>query len=333
LIRRVLVAMSGGVDSAVAALLLREQGDNVAGLTLKLHLGESEASERAAAIAEKLRIPHQVLDLRAAFSSQIIEPFCREYALGRTPNPCVRCNRLIKFGALLEFARQAGYDYLATGHYARAESSPSGFHLWRGTDKTKDQSYFLYSLGQAELKNILFPLGTYQKAGVKSMAVKMGISVFTGKESQNICFLQEDGYVQLITALYKVTPGDILDTRGRTLGHHKGLPYYTIGQRQGLKIASARPLYVLKLDAPRNSIIVGPREELYRQDITAAELSWVAGPSPISWEGVTAKVRYRSPEVAVTVKILDNVARIGFAQPNGGSPRGNQSFSSGMKRY
>jgi tRNA-uridine 2-sulfurtransferase len=318
LTRRVLVAMSGGVDSAVTAALLSKQGDDVTGLSLKLHPGESETSARAAAIADKLRIPHQVLDLQAAFSSQIIEPFCREYALGRTPNPCVRCNRLIKFGALLEFARQEGYDYLATGHYARAEPAPSGFQLLRGTDKTKDQSYFLYLLGQTELKSVLFPLGAHQKTKIKRIATTMGISSFTGKESQDICFLPEGGYAPLIAARCKLEPGDIIDIRGRTLGRHSGLAYYTVGQRQGLRIASAEPLYVLKLDTQRNSIIVGTREELFHQDVAAGELSWVAGQAPINWEGVKAKVRYRSPEVAVTVKILDNVARIGFATPQWG---------------
>jgi tRNA-specific 2-thiouridylase len=170
LTRRVLVAMSGGVDSGVTAALLSEQGDKIAGLTLKLHPGEFEAGAKAAAIAEKLRIPHQVLDLQTEFISQIIEPFCREYTLGRTPNPCVRCNRLIKFGALLEYARHEGYDYLATGHYARVEHSPSGFQLWRGTDKTKDQSYFLYLLGQPELKGVLFPLGASRERKVKTFA-------------------------------------------------------------------------------------------------------------------------------------------------------------------
>ncbi len=313
---RVLVAMSGGVDSSVTAALLQRQGHQVEGITLNLQPGESSSAVYAAQVARALGIPHRILDVTTAFNENIIAYFREEYLAGRTPNPCVRCNRLIKFGALLDYARGQGFDYLATGHYARVACEEKFCRLLRGLDVTKDQSYFLYTLGQNQLQSVLFPLGELTKKEVRKIAAGFGIAEHVRPdESQDICFIPLGGHGLLVYGTEEPASGETTDESGRVLGRHKGLAFYTIGQRHGLGLSSPQPLYVLKLDAARNRVIVGPHGALYRSGLTAGDIVWTSGSPPDDLTGITAKVRYRSPEVAVNITILHNVVEVNFARP------------------
>ncbi len=315
---RVLVAMSGGVDSSLAAAMLQEQGYDVSGITHKLQPGDSSNAERAAQLAGHLKIPHHVLDLNNDFANSVITPFRQDYLAGRTPNPCVRCNYYIKFGALLEYALKNGFSFLATGHYARLEESPQGWRLFKGADKIKDQSYFLYMLNQRQLQHALFPLGKLTKSRVKEMAISRGLAgLVRPDESQDICFIPDGDYATFVYGNQKPQPGDIVDASGRVLGKHRGLAYYTTGQRKGLEISSSEPLYVISLDAVRNRVVVGPREALYRAELTAAGVNWICG-QPEDTAGITARVRYRSPEVATSLSLRHNTVHASFATPQWG---------------
>ena len=319
---RVLVAMSGGVDSSVAAALLLERGYHVQGLTMLLWrdplAGEGDAVERAKGVCAQLGIPHHTLDLREVFYRRVVEPFGQEYARGRTPNPCVRCNQQLKFALLLDHARELGGDYLATGHYARIARDAEGYHLLCGLDARKDQSYFLYGLDQERLGRLLLPLGTWRKEQVRAMARRRQLAVVDRSESQDLCFLGGRDYRAWMRERFPeaVRPGPILDRRGRRLGTHQGLPMYTIGQREGLGIAAPRPLYVLALDVARNALIVGHAEELGWDSLLAAEMSYVAGHPPAEGAAVEAKIRYRARRAPARVwPLADGRARIVFAKP------------------
>lgn len=314
--KRVVVAMSGGVDSSVTAGLLTEQGYEVSGITLELQLNHAEAIEHASSVAEHLGISHQALDLSQVFGQKIIEPFCREYAQGITPNPCVKCNRYIKFGVLLDLALASGADFLATGHYVRVKAENQGYRLLKGIDSQKDQSYFLYTLTQAQLGHVLFPLGERNKSEVRQEAKRLGIAhLVRQEESQDICFIPGGDYGEFIARYETPRPGNIVDGQGRVLGRHKGLAHYTVGQRQGLGLATDKRLYVQRLDAATNRVVVGDRDSLYSPGLVASELAWVSGVPPADWQGVTAKVRYKTPEVAVRVHFVDNRAEVRFAEP------------------
>ena len=245
---KVAVAMSGGVDSSVAAALLKKEAYEVIGLTMQLCDENERELQQSQTVAEKLEIPHFTADLRDDFTNLIINDFCREYRQGRTPNPCVRCNKHIKFGALMDRATELGADYLATGHYARIEREGETriFRLKKGVDKQKDQSYFLCRLDQEQLRHTLFPLGELTKQEVRKIASEMGLSVRDRPESQEICFIPENDYTRFLEEHDPefARPGPILDTEGHTIGEHTGLHRYTIGQRKGLGIAAAEPQYV-----------------------------------------------------------------------------------------
>jgi tRNA-specific 2-thiouridylase len=298
---RVAVAMSGGLDSSVAALLLQQQGHSVRGVTLRLW-DETPADPvgAAAAACAHLGIAHEVLDLRAEFRRRVVDYFVASYARGLTPNPCLRCNRDVKFGLLLEHVLGAGDDRLATGHYVRIEDRADGGHLLCGLDPAKDQSYFLYMLTQAHLARLSFPLGAWRKADVRALAARHGLPAAERAESQDVCFLPEGDYRRLVAAAVPeaVRPGPIYDLAGRELGRHRGLPYYTVGQRGGLGIAAPRPLYVARLDVTRNALVVGYREELARSSLAATEMTYVAGRPPAAGVDVTVKIRYRARPVA-----------------------------------
>jgi tRNA-specific 2-thiouridylase len=317
--KKVVAAMSGGVDSSLAADRLKEAGYDVTGVHLKLVStpGYPDNLSILEQTCKSLEIPLEVLDLTAEFQSSVIDYFCREYGRGRTPNPCPVCNKLIKFGRLRERAWEMRASYLATGHYARIEDTPAGCRLLKASDKTKDQSYFLYALGQAELKQVLLPLGTLSKEEVRSLATERGLPGSRRRESHDLCFIPGGDYRSFLAGHISAEPGNIVDTDGRVLGRHHGLANYTVGQRQGLGISSNERRYVLKLDAAANQLVVGRRAELGGRRLSAGELSWVSGEPPQSPDGITAKIRYQSPEAPVRLSFKTDNIEVEFeeAQP------------------
>jgi tRNA-specific 2-thiouridylase len=324
---KVVVAMSGGVDSTVAAALLKEEGNEVIGVTMQLWepAGKDDsgrrrpdAVENGREAARTLGITHHVTDFRDIFARLVVDDFCREYSLGRTPNPCVRCNRLLKFGALLERSAVLGADFIATGHYARVESTGGRFLLKKGADVRKDQSYFLYALTQEQLKHALFPLGHLTKDKVRRIAVELGLSAASRPESREICFIPDNDHAGFINGyLAGVSrPGPILDEKGNVLGNHGGIASYTIGQRHGLGVAAARPLYVTAIAPDENAVIVGGKERTYGRGLVATGLNWIAIEKPEHPIEVKARIRYRHPEAEAVVTPLENGdVRVEFAGP------------------
>jgi tRNA-specific 2-thiouridylase len=302
---RVAVAMSGGVDSSVAAALLVQAGHQVVGFTLNLWpawLPEEgnphaccgvAAVEDARAVAQHLGIRHYVLDFRGAFEEAVIRPFAEEYARGRTPNPCVACNRHVKFSLLLDRARALGMELLATGHYARVRRDGDAVRLLRAADPRKDQSYVLYGLTQRELPHVVFPLGELTKAQVRALARQLGLPVADKPESQEICFVPRGHYADVVArfAPQALRPGPVYDVRGRLLGTHQGLARYTVGQRRGLNVAAGRPLYVVALDPDRNAVVVGTEEDVRTSELVVEDVTWTVAAPPEP--RVRAEVRLR----------------------------------------
>jgi tRNA-specific 2-thiouridylase len=313
---RVAVAMSGGVDSSVAAARLKEAGYDVFGIYMRLWSDPKPGHtiSHLEHICQLLDIPFHKLDLEAEFHRLVVDYFCREYSLGRTPNPCVVCNQRIKFSLLFDKARETGAEYLATGHYARVERSPDGYRLLKANDKSKDQSYFLYTLGQRQLKHLLFPVGELSKQKVRSLAAELGLPTASRCESQDVCFVPNNDYRSFIAGRISLKGGDIIDIRGKVLGKHDGLARYTVGQRHGLGLASGEQLYVIELDADNNRLVVGSKDRLLHSVLIASQLSWVAGEAPKEPSGITAKVRYKAPEVAAELH-LNDIAEVRFAEP------------------
>jgi tRNA-specific 2-thiouridylase len=315
---KVLVAMSGGVDSSVAAALLKEEGHDVMGVTMQLwpptqYSGRGvNAIEDARKVAGQLGITHHVMDFREVFTRKVVDYFCREYSQGRTPNPCLRCNQYIKFGDLMERARELGADFIATGHHARIERDKStGRHLLKkGADAHKDQSYFLCQLSQEQLRHTMFPIGNSTKDRVRDIARQLNLPVAAKPESQEICFIPDDDYLQFLKDYIPraAEPGPILDEQGNTLGRHQGITGYTIGQRRGLGVAAEEPLYVTAIEPDRNAIVVGTRERIYGRELIASNLNWIARASPEHPIKAKAKIRYRHPEAEATVMPLDKAS-------------------------
>jgi tRNA-uridine 2-sulfurtransferase len=312
---KVAIAMSGGVDSSVSALILKEMGYDVFGITMSVSDYSEQTVEAAAKVADKLKIVHHVVDLKTDFKQMVIEPFSHEYGLGRTPNPCILCNHHIKFGLLFEKARELGADFLATGHYARILETQEGFKLFKGIDFAKDQSYFLYILKQMQLKNLLMPLGGLTKTEVKEIARGLGIDSIIGHESQDICFIPNYGYDKFISENVNTMGGNILDIDGAVIGQHRGLAYYTIGQRQGLGLSSSNRRYIVRLDPENNAIILGERDQLFSTKLRADSLTWTSGNIPLFMDQITARIRYRSPESPVKIKFMNGFCDVEFAQP------------------
>lgn len=302
---RVAVAMSGGVDSSVAAALLVQAGHEVVGFTLNLWpawLPEEGnpraccgvgAAEDARAVAQVLGIRHYVLNFREAFDEAVVRPFVREYARGRTPNPCVACNRFVKFSLLLDRARSLGMDFLATGHYARTQRDGQVVRLLRGADPRKDQSYVLYGLTQQELPYVMFPLGELTKEQVRAVARQLQLPVADKPESQEICFVPRGHYTEVVAryAPDALRPGPVYDLQGRRLGTHAGLARYTLGQRRGLGVAAGRPLYVVALDPERNALFVGTEEDVQATELLVEDVTWTV--EPPAQARVRAEVRIR----------------------------------------
>lgn len=318
---RVVVGLSGGVDSSAAAALLLEQGYDVIGITLKLWPQDcvSRAEDKccgpqavtdARAVAHKLGIPYYLIDEAADFQKQVITYFAEEYKAGRTPNPCVVCNERLKFGNLIQRARQLGAECIATGHFARIEKSPGGGRhlLKRGRDPRKDQSYFLFSLRQDQLARAIFPLGELTKSDTREIARENHLKTADKEESMEICFVPDKDYGKFLQAarLVQKHQGEIVDLHGRVLGHHDGIEFYTIGQRKGLGISSPKPLYVIDLDAAKNRVIVGEESALDRDEFQIERCNWIPFDRPPAFLEVTAKIRYNHPGTPATVTALPN---------------------------
>ncbi len=328
---RVVVGMSGGVDSSATAALLLEQGFEVVGITLKLWPQDcvSRAEDKccgpqavmdARAVCHKLGVPYYLIDEAEEFQTKVIRYFADEYQAGRTPNPCVMCNQNLKFGRLISRADQLGARYVATGHFARLEKSADGARtlLKRGCDARKDQSYFLFSLRQHQLARALFPLGDKTKSDTRQVARHCNLKTADKPESMEICFVPDNDYGGFLqqAKLVEKHRGEIADVHGRVLGHHDGIEFYTIGQRKGLGISSPRPLYVIELDAAANRVIVGYDTDLERDEFEVNRCNWIPFDDPPSRIEVSAKIRYNHPGTPATVTPLaDGQARVKLRAP------------------
>lgn len=327
---KIAVAMSGGVDSTMAAILLKEAGHEVTGITMELsatlvarYFGRSPDqanAESARRIADSFGFPHQTVNLEEDFNSLVVSPFCREYLSGKTPNPCVRCNPTIKFGRLLEYARSLPCEKIATGHYARIRKTESGrYYIAKSAETSKDQSYFLFMLSQESLRDIIFPLGEYTKDRVQRMSEERHLAVAKRPESQEICFIPDNRYADFIerTSEHAPGPGDIVDTGGRVIGRHRGIYAYTIGQRRGLGISSSRPLYVVGIDAEHNRIIAGFREDLENDALFATDIHYMKETN-LSGLSVLVKTRSTQKPVAARLKEEPGGILVSFKEPQTG---------------
>jgi tRNA-specific 2-thiouridylase len=325
---RVVVAMSGGVDSSVAAALLVQQGYDVIGIMLRLWSEPgSEADNRcctpdamatAKRVANQLNIPFYPLNAEEMFYGTVVRHFIDGYAQGITPNPCLVCNRFVRWGFLLQKAQSLGADYLATGHYARLGQQNGEYQLLRAKDEAKDQSYVLYSLTQEQLAHTLFPLGDYTKQQVREIASQLQLPAAQRPESQDLCFLGSKTYGEFLAqyAPQVVNPGPILSPQGEVLGQHAGLAFYTIGQRKGLGISAPQPLYVLEKDVERNTLIVGEKDELGKDELIAGQVNWIASRPPTEPFRAQVKIRYKAKLAQAAVHPLPkNRVRVTFDAP------------------
>jgi tRNA-uridine 2-sulfurtransferase len=333
--KRIVVAMSGGVDSSVTAALLKEQGHEVIGITMQIwdyssytdQHGETFGSccslddvHDARRVAESLDIPFYVVNFEKDFQREVIDRFCDDYFAGRTPNPCVLCNQVLKFELLLRKALELEADYLATGHYARILEQGDGFALHKGLDEQKDQSYFLFTLTGQQMARVLFPLGGMSKDEVRAHAARLQLRTAQKAESQDICFVPDGDYVRFLEEERGAgqLDGDIVHLSGQLLGKHQGTYRYTVGQRRGLGIAWPQPLYVLRIDAANRQVVVGEGEHLAVAEFKVHGVNWLIDP-PVAPLVTTCRIRYRHHEVAATVTPLpDGRARVRFAQTQRG---------------
>ena len=327
---KALIAMSGGVDSSVAAYLMQQNGFDCAGCTMKLYTNEDAAvpagktcctlddTEDARRVAFRLGMPFYVFNYTDEFRRCVIREFAEAYQNAQTPNPCISCNRYLKFGALMERARVLGYDVVATGHYARIRFDGERYHLHTAAYLEKDQSYVLYSLTQEQLAHTAFPLGELSKAEVRQIAASLDLPVAEKAESQDICFVPDGNYAAVVEACTGVpsVPGDFVTEDGRVLGRPKGIIPYTLGQRKGLGLALPAPLYVIRLDPEKNQVVLGPSEALFRRDVAVRDFHWISGEAPAGPVEGQAKLRYRQKAAPVTAFPQDDGSvLLLFAEP------------------
>jgi tRNA-uridine 2-sulfurtransferase len=331
---RVVVAMSGGVDSSVAAALLAEQGHDVIGVSMQLydHSGGTTDAGRAYGtcctiddlhdarrVAAAIGIPHYILNFESQFDDAVVSNFVREYVAGRTPIPCAHCNSDLKFAALLDRAVGLGARALATGHYARIVRDDEGrFRLLRGLDHSKDQSYFLFSLTQAQMAQAIFPIGHLDKPTVRAHARRLGLRVAEKPDSQEICFVPDNDYAAFVEreAPELTRAGAIVSADGRVMGTHQGVHRFTVGQRKGLRLSSSDPLYVVAIDAASARVTVGPKDALDRVSLSAADVNWTSGTAPLDWTPSAAQIRHRHAAASGRVRALDaRRAEFAFDEP------------------
>ena len=327
---RVIVAMSGGVDSSVAALLLHEQGYEVIGVTMRLWTVERddvpahskrccsvEDVQDARRVCQTIGVPHYVQNFEREFQAHVVDYFIEEYDRGRTPHPCLACNDKIKFDFLLRRAMFLDADYIATGHYARIRNGGASYRLLKGADSTKDQSYVLFTLTQPELGRLLFPVGEYPKSRIRELAAEAGLPVADKPDSQEICFIPDDNYRGFLAERTRPQPGDFIDIEGAVLGRHPGVQFFTIGQRRGLGLdgGSGEPRYVVKIDPASNRVTLGGQEDLYRSHMWASRINFPSGVGNGESLKVTAKIRYKASEAPATVTVHDGYAEIRFDEP------------------
>ncbi len=328
--KKALIAMSGGVDSSVAAFLMHERGFDCMGCTMRLYendmIGEDifgtccslNDTNDARAVCDRIGIPYNIYHYEAEFRDKVIEPFVCSYERGETPNPCIGCNRYLKFASLYEKALELGYDNIVTGHYARIVMENGHFYLKKALDLSKDQSYVLYNLTEEQLKHTYFPLGDLSKSEVRDIADKNGFVTSHKKESQDICFVPDGDYAGMIKRYRKKSypKGNFVDLEGNVLGEHEGIIEYTIGQRRGLGIPMGRRLYVKMLDVEKNEVILADDKDLFTGDFDIRDFSWITGDAPTDEFRCLAKIRYRHKEQPATVRIMDNgLAKVIFDEP------------------
>ena len=327
---RVVVAMSGGVDSSVAALLLHRAGWDVVGVTLKLYsLDEAETPaghqgcctlddvEDARSVCRHLGIPHYVLNMERELRNQVMDYFVAEYRQGRTPHPCIACNDKIKFSQLVERADALGAMFVATGHYARLERRADGVALKRGVDATKDQSYVLFGMTQAQLARTLLPVGEYRKDEIRRLALDAGFITADKPESQDICFIPRGDYREFLKKRAAGTPGEIVGLDGTVIGSHEGIEYFTVGQRRalGLTKTASEPTYVIRLDTDANRVVVGPASSLYSEEAWVSNVNFVTGAAPTDGSEITVKIRYKAHEAPATLHVRQGGALVRFSEP------------------
>ena len=327
---RVVVAMSGGVDSSVAALLLRQAGWDVVGVTMKLYsLDEAELPadhqgcctlddvEDARSVCRRLGIPHYVLNMEREFRDQVMDYFVAEYQRGRTPHPCIACNDKIKFNHLLARADALGAQYVATGHYARIERTPKGVVLSKGVDQSKDQSYVLFGMTQQQLDRTLLPVGGYRKEDIREMALDAGLITADKPDSQDICFIPLGDYREFLRQRTSGVPGDIVELDGTVVGTHQGIEYFTVGQRRGLGLAytPGEPRYVVRLEADSNRVVIGPETSLFAEEMWVSGVNYVSGETPYDGTPVAVKIRYKAYEAPATLHPRPTGAIVRFREP------------------
>ncbi len=309
------VAVSGGVDSAIAAVTLKQAGFDCTAVYMKLYDQPAHKSEDAEKVAKHLDIPFEVLDLTGQFKN-VIGYFCSEYKQARTPNPCVFCNRFIKFGKLLEYAKSKGVDFIATGHYAQVIEEENGFGLYAAANTAKDQSYALAMINRSVLENVLFPLGRLDKSQTRKMAESFGLEVSNKPDSQEICFIPDNDYAAKLESLCPelARQGNIVDSKGKILGTHNGIHRFTIGQRRGLRVAMGVPYYVTKLNAFKNTVTLGPDDELLHKGLTADGANWLID-EPSEAFAALIKIRYNHKPVSGYAMPQKDIVEVSFNQP------------------